>query len=255
MAKRSVKKKTNRSKKKSTEKPILPYILIGLAIAAIIIVAIEIDAYLTKSALRNVVTTCDFCDNATAPITSKNTFRDYNPLHLEHAQKNGLDKPFETNAEFEHKIDSLVKYGRLVEVTNTRYYIVRDLTHSFAYLTPEAVVLLEDIGVRFQAKLKEHNLPHYRFEISSLLRTKEMQRVLTRVNRNATPNGTAHYYGTTFDIAFHKYERNGDRFEDSEIEDIMKQTLREMRQECRFLIVKESRNKCFHITVVKCKNS
>ena len=254
MAKRSVKKKTARSKK-GAEKPILPYILIGLAITVTIIVAIEIDAHLKKGALRDVVTTCNFCESATVPMKSKDTFRDYNPLHLEHAQANGLDKPFETNAEFEQKRDSLVKAGRLVEVTDDKYYIVRDLTHSYAYLTPEAVVLLEDIGIRFQAKLKEHDLPKYRFEISSLLRTEEMQRILTKVNRNATPNGTAHYYGTTFDIAFHKYERNGDRFEDSEIEEIMKQTLREMRQECRFLIVKESRNKCFHMTVVKCKNN
>src|SRR5574344_109322 len=126
MAKRSVKKKATRSKK-GTEKPILPYILIGLAITVTIIVAIEIDAHLKKGALRDVVTTCNFCESATVPMKSKDTFRDYNPLHLEHAQANGLDKPFETNAEFEQKRDSLVKAGRLVEVTDDKYYIVRDL--------------------------------------------------------------------------------------------------------------------------------
>jgi len=253
MTKRSVKKKTTRPKK-GAEKPILPYILIGLAITITIIVGIEIDAHLQKGALRTVVKTCDFCENSTVPIKSKDNFRDYNGVHLEQAIVNGLDKPFKTNKDFEDHVDSLVKIGRLVEVRNSKYYIVRDLTHSYPYLIPEAVVLLEDIGILFQAKLEEHGLPNYRFEISSLLRTEEMQRVLTRINRNATPNGTAHYYGTTFDIAFHKYERDGDRFEDSEIEGIMKQTLREMRQKCRFLIVKESRNKCFHMTVVKCKN-
>ena len=254
MAKKSsVKRKKTRSKK-GTEKPILPYILIGLAITVTIIVAIEVNDYLEKKDLRTVVTSCDFCTNSTVPISSKDHFRDYNGVHLEHAIVNGLDKPFKTNSDFEENVDELVKNGRLVEVESNKYYIVRNLTHSYAYLIPEAVVLLEDIGIRFQAKLREQDLPKYRFEISSLLRTEEMQRKLTRVNRNATPNGTAHYYGTTFDIAFHKYERNGDRFEDSEIEGIMKQTLREMRQECRFLIVKESRNKCFHMTVVKCQN-
>ena len=32
------------------------------------------------------------------------------------------------------------------------------------------------------------------------------------------------------------------------------ETLRELRSECRLLIVNEKRNKCYHITVVKCKN-
>lgn len=255
MASRKVSKKKKKQTKNSTEKPILPYLLIGLAITVTIIVTLEINSHLQKGTLHEVETNCDWCNDATVSMQSKDSFRDYNPQHLEHAQKNGIKTPFKTNDDLLNQIDTYLQAGTLVEISNNKYYSLHDLSYSFPYLTPEAAQLLEDIGRRFHARLKEKDLPKYKFELSSLLRTEETQRKLMHINRNATPNGTAHYYGTTFDIAYDKYERNGTRYQDNKVETIMKEVLLEMRKECRFLIIKEPRDKCFHITVVKCKNN
>jgi hypothetical protein len=194
--------------------------------------------------------TC-FCENATAPIRSKTKFKDINPEQLAHAQANGLKKIIKDKDEFDAQIDSLVKNDILIKVKPNKYYNIRRLTHSYPYLTPEAVDLLNLIGKRFQANLQAEGLPKYKFQISSLLRTIEFQRQLTRQNVNATYGLSAHYYGTTFDIAYDKYDRRGKSFQDTEVEAILEKTLRELREECKMMIIRESSNKCFHMTVVK----
>lgn len=251
----ATRKRVKKSVKQAAEKPILPYLLIGLAITALIIAAIEIDSYLKRNSTREVDTECDFCQEATAPISSKEKFKDWNETHLKHARRNGLDHPYKTNAALQADLDSLRDNGRLVEISDNKYYRVCNLTHSLPYLTPEAANLLQEIGIRFHAKLRKKDLARHKFEISSMLRTEETQKGLRRVNYQATHDETSHYYGTTFDIAYDKYERFGIRYQDRQLESLLTETLRELRRECRLLIVDEKRNKCYHITVVKCKNS
>lgn len=251
--KKTTRKRTSKSAKKVKDEPILPYLLIGLAITILIIVGIEVDNYLSQNAISEVTTTCNFCRNATASISSKKTFKDFNAEHLKHARKNGLKKPIKTNKELFNTIDALQKDGKLVKITSNKYYHIPRLTHSHPYLTPEAAQLLQEIGMRFHAKLREHNLPKYKFVVSSLLRTEETQKQLRGTNRQATNNTSAHYYGTTFDISYSKYRRGHFPHNDKQLERLLTETLRELRSECRLLIVNEKKNKCYHITVVKCR--
>ncbi len=253
--KKTTRKRVKKSVKQAVEKPILPYLLIGLAITALIIAAIEIDSYLKRNSTRDVDTECDFCREATAPISSKTKFKDWNETQLKHARRNGLKRPYKTNAALLADLDSLRNNGKLVEISDNKYYHVCRLTHSLPYLTPEAANLLQEIGMRFHAKLRAKDISRHKFEISSMLRTEETQKELRHVNYQATDNETSHYYGTTFDIAYDKYERFGIRYQDKQLESLLTETLRELRSECRLLIVNEKRNKCYHITVVKCKNS
>ncbi len=253
--KKKTAKKARKSVKTQLEKPILPYLLIGLAITLVIIIAIEVDSYLERNSTEEVDTTCDFCKDATAPISSKDKLKDFNEVHLRHAKKNGLKQPIKTNADFENAIDSLQKNGTLVEITDSKYYYIPRLTHSKPYLTPEAAYLLQEIGMRFHEKLREHDLPKYKFEVASLLRTEESQKQLRKVNRQATQNSSSHFYGCSFDISYSRYERFGKCYREQKLENLLTETLRELRRDCRLLIVNEKRNKCYHITVVKCKNS
>lgn len=192
----------------------------------------------------------DYCNCASAPIKSKTSLHDINPEQLAHARANGLKHPIKNTDDFNARLDSLSDNGILVRIKPNRYYNIRPLTHSVPYLTPEARDLLKLIGIRFQKNLKKAGLPAYKFQISSLLRTVEYQRQLTRVNRNATPSESSHYYATTFDIAYDKYDRRGCSVSDPEIEAILENTLTELRSECRLMIIRERSNKCFHITVV-----
>lgn len=224
--------------------------VVGVVIALVIIVANQCSSD-DSSSDDNM----NLCGCATAPIKTKNSFRDINPDQLAHAHANGLQRPINDLDDLKSKIDSLTDNDILVRIKANRYYNIRPLTHSVPYLTPETRDLLKLIGQRFQANLKEVGLPGYKYRLSSLLRTVEYQRQLTRINTNATPSESAHYYGTTFDIAYDKYDRRGKSVADPKVEAILEKTLLELRQECRLLIIRERSNKCFHITVVVKKTS
>lgn len=246
------KKKTTKNKIKEeiynsiSPRNIFYAIIAGILLAIIVIVCNRCESPDKKEEC--------YCENATAPIRSKSKFRDINSEQLAHAQANGLKQIIKDKKDFETKIDSLVDNDILVKIKPNKYYNIRKLTHSYPYLTPEALDLLNLIGKRFQANLQAEGLPKYKFQISSLLRTIEFQRQLTRQNVNATYGLSAHYYGTTFDIAYDKYDRRGKSYQDPKVEAILEKTLRELREECRMMIIRESSNKCFHMTVVKIEN-
>ncbi|HPR33547.1 MAG TPA: DUF5715 family protein [Prolixibacteraceae bacterium] len=181
-------------------------------------------------------------------------FNDYNKVHLDHARKNGIQIQ-KTNKAFREKLPGLISDGKLRKVTNTKYYVVDRLTHSHPYLTPGAVKLLNDIGKRFREKQFENGLGKSSFIISSLLRTEESQRGLSRSNVNAS-NHSSHCYGTTFDIPYSHVVRKPLPWMRIEVSDaraikLLSDAIGELRNEGRCVVVTEKKEKCFHITFVK----
>ena len=231
-------------------------ISIILIICSSIIGIIFYKHQLKNKPIFNVSSQCDHVKNANAPISPSKKLNDQNEIHLIHAQKNGLKKTFDTNAEFLSKLDSLKNKFILVEVTETPYYQLKSLTHSQPYLIPEAVDMLNEIGYRFQQRLAEKKYNNYRFRITSLLRTEETQNNLSHRNSNASSH-SAHLYGTTVDISYKNfYNTKKDTIESSyEAVQTLTKVLIEMRQECKFLAVRERKQSCFHITVVVCKSN
>lgn len=180
-------------------------------------------------------------------------YRDLNPVHLKHAKANGI-RPFKKNKDFHQDIEQLLDNNELVKITNSRNYVVKRLTHSHPYLTPEAAELINDLGKRFRKKLKENDLGNYAYQISSLLRTEESQKGLSRTNRNASPN-TSHLYGTTFDIAYNNVVKRPLPWMKVEVADarvikLLSEAIGELRSEGRCVVVTEKHETCFHITVV-----
>lgn len=199
-------------------------------------------------------TECDHVKYANCPIFPSNKLNDLNDAQLVHAEKNGLKKLFATNEEFNSKIDSLKKKYILIEVTENKFYQLKELTHSEPYLIPEAVDMLNEIGYRFQKRLKEKKYNNFRFRITSLLRTEETQNNLSHHNGNASSH-SAHLYGTTVDISYKNfYNTKTDSIESSyEAVQALTYVLIQMRQECRLMAVRERHQSCFHITVVVCQ--
>lgn len=229
------------------------YILFVLAL--VLLLGISLTVFLFKNKLANVpVSNCDPVHYANIPITPSNKLNDKNDIHLLHAQKNGLKKPFATNADFDAEIGDYVRRSVLVEVVDNPLYQLKNLTSSQPYLIPEAVDLLNEIGYRFQKQLKEKKYKNYRFRITSLLRTEEDQNKLTHRNSNATAH-SAHLYGTTFDISYKDFCRVDNDSIESRYETVQALTnvLVKMREECKFLAVRERKQSCFHITVVVCR--
>lgn len=98
--------------------------------------------------------------------------------------------------------DSLVAAGRLVELEDSAvHWIVRERTAP-AFVVPELRALLALVGERFHDRLAELDLPPYRFEVTSALRTAEHQARLRTRNANAAAGVSSHEYGATVDVSY-----------------------------------------------------
>jgi hypothetical protein len=98
----------------------------------------------------------------------------------------------------------------LMPVRDTPAYWVSRLTHSHTYLTADAVAVLDSIGARFTARLADGGLPAFRYNLSSLLRTREDQNRLRGVNINAAQGTSSHEHATTFDVHYGRFRYGGD---------------------------------------------
>lgn len=179
-------------------------------------------------------------------------YRDFNDSHLSYAKKLGI-KPFKTERAFREGRDELITDGKLRKINDNRFYVVNKLGHSHPYLVPKAAKLLEDIGKRFNQKLDGAGKDKYYFRVSSVLRTGESQKSLSRNNVNAA-SASSHLYGTTFDIAYKNVIKKPFPWIRKEVADasvikLLSEAIGELRKEGRCLVVTEYKEKCFHITV------
>ncbi|HOK79533.1 MAG TPA: DUF5715 family protein [bacterium] len=193
-----------------------------------------------------------------------------NDYHVEIAQKLGVPGLIDDESVYQ-----AAKEGKLVPLKESRYWRIKELKDSVAYVTPDTLKLLKIIGERFQENLKKQNLPLYRFTISSVLRTQKAQEALVRKNRNATKNISSHQFGTTVDILFTEFEYTADHqftfaclnrykenqeFKKKEFDDlaitygqclktILAKTLLDLQKEGFCYVIYERRQPVFHVTI------
>ena len=138
------------------------------------------------------------------PLTANERYQLRQFLNAEQvaaARRLGVDPPADTA-----DVRRLVREGQLVELEDsTRYWVVRELTHSFPYVTEDAHAMLTELGQRFHARLDSLGLPPFRFEITSALRTGALQEDLRGGNPNASRSTSSHEFGTTVDIAYRDF--------------------------------------------------
>jgi len=126
--------------------------------------------------------------------------RDVNDEQIAAAQSLGV------RAGGEAAIERLRRQGRLVALgDSTEHWVLRKMTHSVPYVTPDARALLVEIGRRFHAKLDSAGLPRYRMKVTSALRTEETQVELRKTNPNASQTVSAHEFGTTVDVSHERF--------------------------------------------------
>lgn len=172
-------------------------------------------------------------------------FSDKNALHLNAAAANGLASiPADRTAVMNMK-------GKLVPIRDSRNFLVDPLTHSVPYLCPGAARELDAIGDAWADILKRNDLPHYKFILTSLLRTQEDVRKLQRSGNVNASDQSAHCYGTTFDITYTRFEK-AERSDNYMVEDNLKLALAQVllnEQRAGHIYVKyEHKQACFHIT-------
>lgn len=176
----------------------------------------------------------------------KDKFRDLQSKQEQAARAIGLSTPPQ-NRQQAAKMRS-----QLTKINTNDYYIVDSLTHSIPYLVPVAAAELESIGREFADILQRNGLPHYRFYVTSVLRTKEDIKHLQKSgNVNATTN-SCHNYGTTFDLAyfrFNKVTRTREYMHQDNLKLVLGQVLLNHQRAGKIYVKYEYKQACFHITV------
>jgi hypothetical protein len=170
--------------------------------------------------------------------------------------------------------------GRLVRLADsTDHWVIRELQHSLPLVTPAARAMLERVGARFHERLARMSLPPFRLEITSVLRTSELQRGLRATNPNAAA-ASSHEFGTTLDVAYASFaapvQRRSageadipadivplvDRLEvavleqvaarrSRELQAILGHALRELQAEGVLLVILERQQPVYHLTVAR----
>jgi hypothetical protein len=168
---------------------------------------------------------------------------DHNPYDNHRATARNLPNSFFIRSDRE--LDAGARRGRLVEVTSGRGFHIPPLSHSHPRLLPEAHQLLIEIGNAFADELEGTPSAGTRMRVTSLTRTAEQQKRLTRQNYNAIDRESTHSYGASFDIAF--LDRPDNR-SDCSLPTLAAQKVLERFQEAgRILVIPEGQ--CLHVTV------
>lgn len=188
--------------------------------------------------------------NIRGVISYKRSFGDLNEKHLNVAQALGIS-PISSREEAERMKE------RLQLITTNELYAVDSLTHSLPYLIPEAASLLDTIGSNFLDSLVSKGLNPNKVVVTSVLRTKEDVKRLRRHNGNASEN-SAHFYGTTFDISWKRFQKvedeDGRPLQDvssDTLKLVLSEVLRDLKQAEKCYVKYELKQGCFHITARK----
>ena len=185
--------------------------------------------------------------NIRGVISYKRSFNDLNDVQLATAKKIGI-RPIATREDAEH-----IK-GRLLEIQACERYGLDSLTHSIPFLIPQAVALLDTIGVNFLDSLEAKGLNPNRVVVTSVTRTRQDVKRLRQRNTNASEN-SCHFYGTTFDLSWRRFEKvedpDGRPLQDVSADTlklVLSEVLRDLRKAERCYVKYELKQGCFHIT-------
>ncbi len=186
-------------------------------------------------------------------LKKSRTLRDPNKMHILTGREMGLKEPFRKNADFLAVRDSIVQNGILIYVEDGAHFKKKEMSHSYPYLTKETVELVNEISDRFHQKLMEKKLNSYSLLLTSCLRTLESQNALRNCNLNATRDTTSHAFGASFDLSYWDFleDSTGNICRYKNLQKILTQTIREVRNEKKCLVIKETGQFCFHCTTIR----
>ena len=182
----------------------------------------------------------------------KKEFNDVNDTHLAAANKIGI-RPLDDRSGIPNASRPLHLICSHMGFRGAEPYVVDVLTHSSPFLVEEAANLLTDIGVNFQDSLKNKHLSPYSVVVTSVLRTKDDAKRLSKRNVNALEN-SVHSYGTTIDISckrFAKHRAGDPDAREVDLIAVLGEVLYDLKKAGRCYVKYEIKQHCFHITARK----
>ena len=176
----------------------------------------------------------------------KDKFNDLQAKQHEVASRIGLPHPPKDRK------DAAKMRHQLVEIKTNDNYIVDSLTHSVPYLIPAATHELEAIGAEWADILARNGLPHYRFYVTSVLRTEQDIKYLQKSGNINSVTQSCHCYGTTFDLAYMRYNKVSHTrtyMHEDNLKLVLGQVLLNHQRAGKIYVKYEWKQSCFHITV------
>ena len=178
-------------------------------------------------------------------------FPDINDVQIKAAKKNGINPP--ANRE---EVLKLVKAHKLVDISNSPFYVIDNLSHSMPYLVPKAQHLLNTICLNFIDSLQMKGISPHLPMITSVLRTTDDVKRLQKKNGNATTN-SCHCYGTTVDISYVRFVPLTGTYDESKpltrwnfkMKQVLSEVLDDMRNQNKCYIKYEVKQGCYHLTI------
>jgi hypothetical protein len=235
----------------------LPWALAGvLPFASLGIVA---HGRMIGKELKETRTMCELAEEMDATPWVRG-LQDPQSVQLPAAKAKGLSAPVANRA----KLASCE--SQLTPLVDNERYALAEMSHSVPMVTPATAALLDEIGRRFQARLAKLGLPNYRLVVTSGLRTLEDQRQLQESGNANAVRESAHFYGTTVDLAYMNWQSPSYPFDrialasvgelsearqcrNQVLKAVLSETLTELRKEKRAFVMHEGlRQACFHVT-------
>ena len=176
----------------------------------------------------------------------KHKFNDLQSKQIQAAQAIGLPRPPRDRE------DAAAMRKHLTLIATNDNYVVEELTHSVPYLVPAAKRELDAIGAEWADILQRNGLPHYRFYVTSVLRTQEGIKRLQKSGNVNSVSKSCHCYGTTFDLAYMRYDkvtRTRDYMTEDNLKLVLGQVLLNHQRAGKIYVKYEWKQSCFHVTV------
>ena len=175
-----------------------------------------------------------------------------NSHHLEEgsciAKNNRLNLP-------KQKLSQLSSVSGLKHISSNKYFHIDSMTHSKPLLTKQGKNILHTIASDFQKSLEAKGYKKKKIVITSMTRSAESQKQLSKNNINATSQ-SAHLYGSTFDISYRRFKdvsnSAGKDPNHKTLVQTLEETLIKLKKKGDLVGIKEYKQPCFHITA-SCK--
>lgn len=218
--------------------------IIAVEIAAILLVVFQPrlipNAFASSSPKKAIVRKAQQCREF---VTHAWKLNDSVRHYLEQSYLNGIGV-----VKFYRDIQPKLDSGKLVLIENNQFYITDTMRYSYPFLTPKGSSLLEKLGEKFKAKLKNTDLKETRFVVTSMFRTVSSVSRLRRHNRNAIRH-SAHLHGTTFDVSYDEFDHPRPLSPDEKayLKEMLAQSIYELREEKRCWATYELWQTCFHV--------
>lgn len=141
---------------------------------------------------------------------------------------------------------------KLVLVEAKQGFVLDTFQYSYAFLTPYAAKILEEIGAVFEDSLAQSPLKGCRLIVTSMTRTKHTVAKLVRKNRTAVKR-SPHLNGNSFDISFSRFSasKSLSTVEKKYLQTVIAQILVRFKKDIKIWVTHEVREECLHIVARK----